>query len=193
MKIGLYFGSFNPVHTGHLIIAKHVLNTTDIQQVWLIVSPHNPLKKSATLLNEYHRLHLVKTAIEGENDLKASNIEFHLPRPSYTIDTLTHLKEKYPMHEFSVIMGSDSYSNIHHWKNYEILLREYQLYIYRRPGFPAESAVSPSIILLDAPLLEISSTHIRELIKENKSIRYLVPDAVKEEIERNHYYRTIKK
>ena len=193
MKIGLYFGSFNPVHTGHLIIAKHVLNCTDIQQVWLIVSPHNPLKKSATLLNEYHRLHLVKTAIEGENDLKASNIEFQLPRPSYTIDTLTYLQEKYPAHRFSVIMGSDSYSNIHKWKNYETLLRDYALYIYRRPGFPVETPVTENIRLLDAPLLEISSTHIRELILQGKSIRYLVPDSVKEEIESNHYYRPVKK
>lgn len=193
MKIGLYFGSFNPVHTGHLIIAKHVLNSTDIRQVWLVVSPHNPLKKSATLLNEYHRLHLVQSAIEGENDLKASNIEFQLPRPSYTIDTLTYLQEKYPAHDFAVIMGSDSYSNIHKWKNYETLLRDYTLYIYRRPGFPVENAVTENIRLLDAPLLEISSTHIRELLLQGKSIRYLVPDSVKEEIESNHYYRPVKK
>jgi nicotinate-nucleotide adenylyltransferase len=159
----------------------------------LVVSPHNPLKKSTSLLNEYHRLHLVQAAIEGENDLKASNIEFHLPRPSYTIDTLTYLKEKYPSYQFSVIMGSDSLANIKHWKNYEILLRDYEMYIYRRPGFPAESTPYPHIIVLDAPLLEISSTHIRELVKNGKSIRYLVPDAVKEEIERNHYYRPIRK
>jgi len=193
MKIGLYFGSFNPVHTGHLIIAKHVLNTTDIRQVWLVVSPHNPLKKSASLLNEYHRLHLVQAAIEGENDLKASNIEFQLPRPSYTIDTLTYLQEKYPTHIFSVIMGSDSFCNIHKWKNHEILIRDYPLYIYRRPGFPVEHSTTSNIVLLDAPLLEISSIHIRELILGGKSIRYLVPDAVKEEIERNHYYRPVRK
>jgi nicotinate-nucleotide adenylyltransferase len=193
MKIGLYFGSFNPVHTGHLIIAKHVLNTTAIQQVWLVVSPHNPLKKAGSLLNEYHRLHLVQAAIEGENDLKASNIEFHLPRPSYTIDTLTYLLEKYPVHDFAVIMGSDSFCNIHKWKNFEVLLRNYPLYVYRRPGFPVESTTNPNIVLLDAPLLEISSTHIRELVQSGKSIRYLVPDAVKEEIERNHYYRPVKK
>ncbi len=192
MKIGLYFGSFNPVHTGHLIIAKHVINCTDIQQVWLIVSPQNPLKKSATLLNEYHRLHLVKVAIEGENDLKASNIEFHLPRPSYTIDTLTHLQEKYPGHQFAVIMGSDSYGNIRKWKNYTTLLRDYEICIYKRPGFPVEDKLPDNLHLLDAPLLEISSTHIRELIGKGKSIRYLVPDAVKEEIDRNHYYRPIR-
>jgi nicotinate-nucleotide adenylyltransferase len=189
MKIGLYFGSFNPVHTGHLIIAKHVLNSTDLKQVWCIVSPQNPLKKSATLLNEYHRLHLLQSAIDGENDLKASNIEFHLPKPSYTIDTLTHLKEKYPAHEFAVIMGSDSYCNIHKWKNHTVLLRDYELFIYKRPGFEITGKTPGNIQVLDAPLLEISSTHIRELIKNGKSIRYLVPDSVKEEIERNHYYR----
>jgi len=189
MNIGLYFGSFNPVHTGHLIIAKHVLNNTKLKQVWCIVSPQNPLKKTSSLLNEYHRLHLIQSAIEGENDLKASNIEFHLPKPSYTIDTLTHLKEKYPSYSFSVIMGSDSYCNINKWKNYKTLLRDYDLYIYKRPGFEISATLEDNIKLLDAPLLEISSTHIRELIKAGKSIRYLVPDAVKEEIERNHYYR----
>lgn len=189
MNIGLYFGSFNPVHNGHLIIAKHVLNTTDLKQVWCVVSPQNPLKKSSTLLNEYHRLHLVQSAIEGENDLKASNIEFHLPKPSYTIDTLTYLKEKYPNCNFSIIMGSDSFCNIHKWKNYQTLLKDYELYIYLRPGFEITTPADKSIKILHAPLLEISSTRIRELIKTGKSIRYLVPDSVKEEIERNHYYR----
>src|SRR5256885_17096280 len=115
MKIGLYFGSFNPVHIGHLIIANHILNTTHLQQVWFVVSPHNPLKKSSSLLNEYHRLHLVKCAIEGENNLRASSVEFHLPKPSYTIDTVTYLGEKFPEQEFAIIMGSDSFSNIDKW------------------------------------------------------------------------------
>jgi nicotinate-nucleotide adenylyltransferase len=189
MKIGLYFGSFNPVHIGHLIIANHILNTTSLQQVWLIVSPHNPLKKSASLLNEYHRLHLVQCAIEGENNLKASNVEFHLPKPSYTINTLTYLEEKFPDREFAVIMGSDSFCNIDKWKNYEVLLKKYELYIYKRPGFDIKNPVNSNITILNAPLLEISSTHIRELIKQNKSIRYLVPDTVKEEIEKNRYYK----
>ncbi len=189
MKIGLYFGSFNPVHNGHLIIATHIVNSTDIQQVWFVVSPQNPLKKNSTLLNEYHRLHLVQIAIEGENKLRASNIEFHLPKPSYTIDTLTHLQEKYPEHEFFVIMGSDSYTNIHKWKNHAALLKNYHLFIYQRPGFEVTKNEAANVTILDAPLLEISSTRIRELLKKNLSIRYLVPDIVKEEIERNHYYR----
>ena len=188
MKIGLYFGSFNPVHNGHLIITEHLLNNTDLQQVWLIVSPQNPLKKSSSLLNEYHRLHLVKSAIDGEKNIKASSIEFQLPKPSYTIDTLTHLKEKYPQHLFSIIMGSDSFNNIQKWKNYEVLLKEYSIYIYKRLGFEITKQLK-NIIVLDAPLIEISSTRIRELIKSGKSIRYLVPDIVKDEIENNNYYR----
>ena len=120
MKIGLYFGSFNPIHVGHLIIAAHVANNADVQQVWLVVSPQNPLKTSSVLLNEYHRLHLVRLATDGDQQVKVSDIEFKLPKPSYTIDTLVYLKEKYPQHEFSVIIGSDSFQNLPRWKNYEI-------------------------------------------------------------------------
>jgi nicotinate-nucleotide adenylyltransferase len=189
MNIGLYFGSFNPVHIGHLIIANHVVNNSELHQVWLVVSPHNPLKPSASLLNEYHRLHLIQSSLEGENNLKASNIEFHLPKPSYTVDTLAYLKDKYPQHSFSIVMGSDSLSNLSKWKNYDIIVKNYPLYIYERQGFPINNILNASLHLLKAPLLEISSTQIRNLIKIGKSIRYMVPDVVKNEIEQNGYYK----
>jgi nicotinate-nucleotide adenylyltransferase len=189
MKIGLYFGSFNPIHVGHLIIANHVINNTDLDKVWLVVSPQNPLKPSISLLNEYDRLHMVAAAVDGDNKIKASNIEFQLPKPSYTVDTIAYLKEKYPQHEFAVIMGSDSFCNITKWKNYSILIKNNPFYIYERPGFKIENTLNATIHFLNAPLLEISSTHIRELIKKGKSVRYMVPDIVKEEIERNGYYK----
>ena len=190
MKIGLYFGSFNPIHTGHCIIANFIIEETRLEQVWFIVSPQNPLKNSGGLLNEYHRLHLVQLAIEGERNLKVSDIEFRLPRPSYTIDTLTYLKEKHPQHSFSVIMRSDSYKNLPKWKNFEFILEHYPIYVYLRPGhqevFPHQDA---DVTFLQAPLLEISATHIRNNVREGRSIRYLVPDKVMDEILRNGYYR----
>jgi len=191
MRIGLYFGSFNPIHHGHLIIANHIQQETELDNVWFVVSPQNPLKPQKGLLNEYHRLYLVQLAVEGENKLKAVDIEFRLPKPSYTADTLTYLEEKNPGNEYSVIMGSDSFQNIHKWKNFEFILKNYQIYIYQRQGFNVDMSTYPEarIIIVKAPLLEISATHIRDSIKEGKSIRYLVPDKVKEEIERTGYYR----
>ncbi|MEO6836934.1 MAG: nicotinate (nicotinamide) nucleotide adenylyltransferase [Ginsengibacter sp.] len=189
MKIGLYFGSFNPIHIGHLIIASHIANYTSLERIWFVISPQNPLKKSGSLINENHRKHLVDLAIEGEKKLRSSNIEFKLPRPSYTIDTLTHLKDKYPKHEFSIIMGSDGFENIKKWKNHELLLTDYEIIIYQRPGFKVKpEMLTDRIKVMDAPLLQISSTHIRDMIHLKKSIRYLVPDVVKEEIERQQYY-----
>lgn len=190
MKIGLYFGSFNPVHTGHLIIASHVANETDLNQVWLVVSPQNPFKQSASLLNEYQRLHLIKSAIDGENNLRASSVEFNLPKPSYTVDTLVYLKEKFPEHEFFIVMGSDGFQNLHKWKNYEVIVSNHTIYIYKRPGFEITDTHGAKVKIMDAPLLEISSTHIRKLVKEKKSIRFLVPDVVKEEIELAGYYKS---
>lgn len=189
MKIGLFFGSFNPIHIGHLIIASFIKNNTDLQKVWLVVSPQNPLKPSNTLLNEYHRLHLVKLAVEDDAALDVSDIEFKLPKPSYTIDTLTYLTEKYPQHQFSVIMGSDSYQNISKWKNADWLQQSYHLYLYLRPEFPVENPPA-NVSIIPAPMLEISATQIRSLIQQNKSIRYLVPDKVREEIEQNRYFKS---
>lgn len=190
MKIGLYFGSFNPIHIGHCIIANFVLSATQLDQIWFVVSPQNPLKPSAVLLNEYHRLHLVQLAIEGEINLRASDIEFRLTKPSFTVDTLSYLQEKYSHHSFSIIMGTDSFKNLPKWKNYFYIIQHYPLYVYARPG-QEEIPFYPNadITILKAPLLEISSTYIRNNIKEGKSIRYLVPDKVLEEIDRNGYYR----
>ena len=190
MKIGLYFGSFNPIHNGHLIIAKHCLNFTDLQQIWIVLSPQNPFKNPASLLGEYDRLYLINKAIEGELDIKASDVEFKLPKPSYTIDTLQYLEEKYPENEFSMILGSDSLQNIDKWKNAEIMLKRYPLYVYERNNFLTNEKISDKIIKLNAPLIEISSSYIRNLIKLNKSIKYLVPDSVCEEIENTKFYKS---
>ncbi len=190
MKIGLYFGSFNPIHVGHLIIASHVANNTEVEQVWLVISPQNPLKKNISLLNEYHRLHLVQIAVENDPLLKWSDIEFKLPKPSYTIDTLIYLVEKFPQHQFSIIIGSDSYHNIKKWKNWEVLIKNFSFYVYIRPGFENPIYDTKTVHFLNAPLLDISATLIRETIRKGKSIRYLVPDKVFEEIESNNYYKS---
>ncbi len=178
-KIGLFFGSFNPVHVGHMIIANHLVENTDLDQVWLVVSPQNPFKERKNLANSHDRLHLANLAIGDENlQLKASDIEFGLPMPSYTIDTLTYLKEKYE-HDFALIMGGDNLTNFHKWKNYEKILENHKIFIYKRPG-SGETQLDdhPAINFVDAPLLNISSSYIRKQIKQGKSIQYLVPDSV---------------
>ncbi len=190
MKIGLYFGSFNPVHCGHLIIANHILNETLLEKVWFVVSPQNPFKTSATLLNENDRLHLLKLATEDDLRIKVLDIEFSLPKPSYTSVTLIHLTEKYPEHQFSIIMGSDSFQNLHKWKNYQSIIDHYPIYVYNRPGFEAENHINAKLEIVDAPLLQISASHIRQLLQNGKSIRYMVPENVREEIEKWNYYRT---
>lgn len=189
MKIGLYFGSFNPIHNGHLIIANRVLQNTDVEAVWFVVSPQNPFKQNHSLLNEYHRLHLVKIAIEGEANMTAVDIEFKLPRPSYTIETLTYLDEKYPEHEFSIIMGSDSLENIQKWKNGDLILKRYTICVYERLHCQIKEIPAAKINTLKAPIIEISSSLIRKMLGEGKSIRYMVPDTVMEEIEKSGYYK----
>jgi nicotinate-nucleotide adenylyltransferase len=188
MDIGLYFGSFNPIHTGHLIIAQHFVNQTNLKQVWFVVTPQNPFKPSAALLNEYHRLHLVRLGIGDNPCLRASDVEFHLPRPSYTSVTLAYLSEKYPQYAFSLLMGGDSYQNLPHWHNAGHILSHYPIYVYERPGFPSEGAGNATF--LKAPLLDISASHIRRLAADHKAITYLVPREVEEEIEKNNYYRS---
>lgn len=191
MKIGLYFGSFNPVHQGHLIIASHVLNETELDKVWFVISPQNPFKNAAGLLNEYDRFHLVQKAVDGDDRLRASDIEFSLPKPSYTIQTLAYLQEKYPSYSFTIIMGSDSFQNLGKWKNAEAIISNYQVIIYERPGFPINNHLGANIHILKAPLLEISATHIRELVAAGKSIKYLVPDVVEKEILASRFYKKV--
>ena len=189
MKIGLFFGSFNPIHHGHLMVASFIANHTDIQQVWLVVSPQNPHKTQSSLLNEYDRLHLAQLAIEDDAQIKVSDIEFKLPKPSYTIDTLTYLQEKYPQHQFYVIMGSDSFQNLPKWKNFEALIKNYQFIVYRRPGFEIIEDYGDDMQYLEAPMLELSATLIRNNCKDGITIRYLVPEDVRLEIERNNYFK----
>ena len=189
MEIGLYFGSFNPVHSGHLIIANHILNETGLNKIQFIVSPQNPFKANSTLLNEYDRFHLLKLATENDLRIKISDIEFGLPKPSYTSVTLAHLHEKNPEHHYSIIMGSDSFQNLHKWKNFEFIVNNYPIYVYQRQGFEIHNHIHAKLNIVDAPLLQISATQIRRLIKEGKSIRYMVPENVREEIEKGNYYK----
>lgn len=189
MNIGLYFGSFNPIHIGHLIIANHVLNETEIDKVWFIVSPQNPLKQTKTLLNEFDRLHLVRLAVQDDNRMKCSDIEFNLSKPSYTTNTLAFLSEKYPEHKFSIIMGSDSYQNLNKWKNFEIIIAGYPIYVYKREGFEINEKFGKKTITLSAPIIQISASQIREYMKSEKSIRYMVPEIVREEIETRKFYK----
>ena len=192
MKIALFFGSFNPIHIGHLIIANYIAETQIVDKVWLVVSPHNPLKEKSSLLNEYDRLYLVNLAIDGNQKLEASNIEFFLPKPSYTIDTLTYLKEKFPQHEFSLIMGGDNLASISKWKNYELILKNHLIYLYNRPGHTVTENKMSHIKVLNVPHLEISSSFIRESIANGISMKYFLPDAVEKYItEMNIFKRAI--
>ena len=186
---GLFFGSFNPIHIGHLIIANHMLEFGGLDEVWFIVSPQNPLKKQKGLLNDHHRLAMVNIAIEDNARFKASNIEFGLPKPSYTITTLTVLEEKYPDRDFVLIIGGDNLQTFDKWKNYEILLERYRLLVYPRPGSDGgKFRQHPSVTWVDAPLMQISSTFIRDSIRMCKSVKYLLPEKVFDYLTEMHFY-----
>jgi nicotinate-nucleotide adenylyltransferase len=178
MRVGLFFGSFNPIHTGHLIIASSMVDNAELDQVWFVVSPQNPLKDKTDLLNEYDRLHLVQLAIENDERLRASSFEFSLPRPSYTIDTLIRMREKYPNHTFSLIMGSDSLPTLSRWKNHDVLLRDYNILVYPRHPDNDLYTDHPRVIRIAFPFLDISASYIRQQIKAGKSARYFLPEAV---------------
>lgn len=189
-KVGLFFGSFNPIHVGHLIIAKYMTNFTDLDEVWFVVSPQNPFKEKKSLGNMYDRLEMVNLAIEGENRLRASDIEFNLPQPSYTIDTLAHLRERHPNKEFLLIMGEDNLHGFSKWKNADIILRDYKIIVYPRPGFDTSTWKDhPAITMTETPMMELSSTFLRQCIKENKDIRYYTEDKVRDFIDKKGLYQ----
>ena len=192
MKIGLYFGTFNPIHIGHLIIANHMAEFSNLDQIWMVVTPHNPLKKKSTLLDDYHRLQMVHLATEDFPKIKPSDIEFKLLQPNFTVNTLVHLEEKYPNYEFSLIMGEDNLKSFHKWKNYEIILAHHEIYVY--PRLSAEEDVlklknHPKIHFVAAPVVEISSTFIRDNIKNGKNVKPLLSNKVWEYIDHNNFYR----
>jgi nicotinate-nucleotide adenylyltransferase len=204
MKIGLYFGTYNPVHVGHLVIANYMAEYTDLDQVWLVVSPQNPLKEKSSLLADYHRLALVKIAIDDNPKLRASDIEFKLPKPSYTATTLAYLKEKHPEHEFALIMGEDNLRTLHKWQNHEIILKNHKIYVYPRVLTTQEEAEvstinaqigndfaqNTNVILCDdAPVMKVSASFIRQAIKDNKDVRYLLTEPVHKYIDEMNFYR----
>jgi nicotinate-nucleotide adenylyltransferase len=189
VKIGLFFGSFNPIHMGHMIIANIMAENTDLDKVWFVVSPQNPLKPSKGLLHEFDRFDMVRAAVYDSYKLEVCDIEFHLPKPSYTIHTLVHLKEKHPDKEFKVIIGEDNLANFKKWLNHERILEDYGLYVYPRPGTQlSDLKTHPHVKMVDAPMMDISATFIRNCIKNRKSIRYLVPDPVEEMIRTKGFY-----
>ena len=187
--IGLLFGSFNPVHSGHLMLAQYLVEFSELEEVWFVVSPQNPFKKKKTLLNDHHRDEMVRIALEDNDRFEVSNIEFRMPKPSYTIDTLTHLSEKYPGNDFRLICGTDILPTFHKWKNYEQIIDNYNIMVYNRPGdwqHPYEN--HPSFQFINAPLFDISSSFIRKAIKEKKNLRYFLPDNVYKYILEMHFY-----
>lgn len=188
-KIGLYFGSFNPIHVGHLLVANYIAEFGPVDEVWLVVSPQNPFKTKESLLSNHHRLQLVNLAIGDYPKLKASSIEFDLPTPSYTVTTLAHLSEKYPKHQFSLIMGSDNLENFHKWKNYEAIIEHYHILVYPRHTFKGHTLLdNPKFVLVNAPEVEISSSFIRQAIHDKKDVRHFLTPAVWEYLKEMHFY-----
>jgi nicotinate-nucleotide adenylyltransferase len=188
-KTGLFFGSFNPIHIGHMIVASYMREFTDLDEVWFVLSPQNPLKDKKSLLADHHRLMLANTAIENDPEFRVSDIEFKMPKPSYTIDTLTWLNEKYPNREFVVIAGTDIFPSFHKWKNHEVILEYYSLYIYNRPGYdPGKYQNHPSIKFFEAPMIELSSSFIRKAIRNGKDVRYMLMPDVWKYIRDMHFY-----
>jgi nicotinate-nucleotide adenylyltransferase len=190
MKVGLFFGSFNPIHIGHLAIARHMVQFDDIDQLWFVVSPQNPLKNTSDLLSDQHRLEMVKLAIKGDFRFRASDIEFNLPKPSYTVNTLAALRKKFPTNEFVIIMGADNFVQIKMWRDYEILIKEYRFLIYPRPGIELpKHELKGNFTFVDSPLMEISSTFIREAISEKRDVSHLLAAGVLHYIEEMNFYK----
>ncbi len=192
MKIGLYFGTFNPIHIGHLIIANHLAEHSDLNQVWMVVTPHNPHKQKNTLLDDYQRLHMVHLATEDFVKIKASDIEFKLQQPNYTVNTLAHLQEKYPQHEFCLIMGEDNLNSFHKWKNYEFILEHHSIYVYPRLNsgtIDSQFVNHPKIHKIDSPIIELSSTSIRQNIKNKKNVAPMLPHKVWDYLDTTMFYK----
>ncbi len=191
LKVGLYFGSYNPIHIGHLTIANYMVEYTDIDQLWFVVSPQNPHKKKMNLLDDYQRLEMVHRAVEGDDRLRASNIEFSLPKPSYTVDTLAYLKDQHPNHHFVILMGSDNLENFHRWKNYETIVENFGVIVYPRPGFDKSKVQFHENITVaeGAPLMEISSSFIRQAIQGGKDVRHFLPQKTGEYLEEMNFYK----
>ena len=189
IKTGLFFGSFNPIHNGHLMIASYMAEFTDLKEIWFVVTPQNPLKEKSSLLDDYQRLHMVNLAVESDQRLRASDIEFKMSKPNYTIRTLAYLQDKFPGRHFVVISGTDIFPTFHKWKNWESLLELYSFYVYPRPGTSEHELLNhPSVKLFPAPQVEISSTFIRQSLKEKKNMRYYLPDKVQQYIKEMHFY-----
>ena len=190
MKIGLFFGSFNPVHIGHMVIANHIVEYTEIDKIWMVVSPQSPFKKKQSLASNYDRYHLLTLAVGDNARIRPSKIEFDLPTPSYTIDTLTYLKEKHGEQDFALIMGGDNLKSFHKWKNYEQIIEHHDIYVYKRSGSEEHQFKDhPRVKIVDAPLLNISATFIRKAVKDGKSVQYLVPDEVYQYLHTSHLYK----